>query len=476
MIEILNEDCMAVMARYPDKHFDLAIVDPEFGIGIGNSPRLVTDKGLKAKAWDDKPIDPHYFVELFRVAKNAIIWGGNYYALPANKHCVIWDKMQPEALSFGMFDYAWTSFDGANKMFRRSVQDEKGKIHPCLPAGEKVFFNDEWMKIEDVKLGDSNRYGKVANITKHYAEKLVEIRCGINKTIATWNHPFLIKRENKIYWLNADQIKESDIVLSMAFAYNTQKPIRDNGLKCVKNIKKQQMGIYDLEKTAMGGFVSNIVSFGKIITERFLLGCRYITKILTRQTTIFPICNLSHPLNINGCTLVADLSTENGRSLANNVENIRYVMRKIGIFLVDGLTGKYAKNASSKNHLKQERFLLQKVGSVKIINGKTIVYNISLDGIPAFDTTIGISHNTQKPVKLYEWLLTNYAKPGQRILDTHLGSGSSAIAAYNLGFDFVGMELDSDYYAAACKRFEQHKAQGSLFAPEQVIPKQDTLI
>jgi site-specific DNA-methyltransferase (adenine-specific) len=72
-------------------------------------------------------------------------------------------------------------------------------------------------------------------------------------------------------------------------------------------------------------------------------------------------------------------------------------------------------------------------------------------------------HVTQKPVALYEWLLTNYAKPGDRILDTHLGSGSSAIAAHNLGFDFVGMELDTDYYAAACKRFEQHKAQASLF-------------
>jgi len=78
----------------------------------------------------------------------------------------------------------------------------------------------------------------------------------------------------------------------------------------------------------------------------------------------------------------------------------------------------------------------------------------------------GRIHPTQKSVKLYEWLLTNYAKPGQRILDTHLGSGSSAIAAHNLGFDFVGMELDADYYAAACKRFEQHKAQGSLFVPD----------
>src|SRR3990167_8361385 len=75
-------------------------------------------------------------------------------------------------------------------------------------------------------------------------------------------------------------------------------------------------------------------------------------------------------------------------------------------------------------------------------------------------------HPTQKPVKLYEWLLQQYAQPGMKVLDTHLGSGSSAIAAHNLGFDFVGMELDADYYAAACKRFEQHKSQGSLFIPD----------
>jgi len=121
---------MDYMRDLPDKAFDLAIVDPEFGIGIGNSPRLVTDKGLKAKSWDDEPIDGSYFTELFRISKNAIIWGGNYYPLPANKHCVVWDKKQPETLSFGMFDYAWTSFDGANKMFRQSVQVEKNKIHP----------------------------------------------------------------------------------------------------------------------------------------------------------------------------------------------------------------------------------------------------------------------------------------------------------------------------------------------------------
>ena len=72
-------------------------------------------------------------------------------------------------------------------------------------------------------------------------------------------------------------------------------------------------------------------------------------------------------------------------------------------------------------------------------------------------------HPTQKPVKLYRWLLQNYAKKGDRILDTHLGSGSSAIAAYEEGFDFVGIEKDREYYDGAVKRFRNHIAQTSLF-------------
>jgi len=71
-------------------------------------------------------------------------------------------------------------------------------------------------------------------------------------------------------------------------------------------------------------------------------------------------------------------------------------------------------------------------------------------------------HPTQKPVKLYTWLLTNYAEPGQRILDTHLGSGSSAIAAHYFGADFVGCEIDEDYYRAACARFDAETAQQAL--------------
>ena len=73
-------------------------------------------------------------------------------------------------------------------------------------------------------------------------------------------------------------------------------------------------------------------------------------------------------------------------------------------------------------------------------------------------------HPCQKPVGLYDWVLHKYAEPGQKILDTHLGSGSSAIAAHYFGVDFVGIEIDAEYYDAACKRFEQETAQIDLFA------------
>jgi len=72
-------------------------------------------------------------------------------------------------------------------------------------------------------------------------------------------------------------------------------------------------------------------------------------------------------------------------------------------------------------------------------------------------------HPTQKPVALYEWLLMNYAKEGDKILDTHLGSGSIAIACHNLGYELTGCELDKDYYEAAMKRINEHKQQIRMF-------------
>ena len=91
-------------------------------------------------------------------------------------------------------------------------------------------------------------------------------------------------------------------------------------------------------------------------------------------------------------------------------------------------------------------------------NAKTFSYDPLCNG-----DYKGKIHPTQKPIKLYQWLLKNYAKPGDRILDTHLGSGSSAIAAHYAGHDFVGIELDADYYAAAVARFDRETRQECLF-------------
>ena len=126
-IEITNEDNMLLMARYPDNYFDLAIVDPPYGInlanmnmGIGNTKKASKAKNRKwkPKDWDNETPKDQYFIELQRVSKNQIIWGGNYFNLGICNKFIIWDKEVPEGLSFSDCEYAWTSFNGANKIFR----------------------------------------------------------------------------------------------------------------------------------------------------------------------------------------------------------------------------------------------------------------------------------------------------------------------------------------------------------------------
>ena len=219
-MEMTNEDNMELMARYEDNYFDLAIVDPPYGIGFGQFNRTNKDSnGNRYKAnkykqgdWDNAIPKDEYFIELKRVSKNQIIWGGNYFPILWNNACkafVFWDK-DPTTPNYSDGELAWTSFDKLAKRY-------------------------------------------------YYA----------------WNG------------------------------------------------------------------------------------------------------------------------------------------------LADGVKGRNKKQ-------------------------KTI-------------------HPTQKPVKLYEWILMNYAKEGDKILDTHLGSGSIAIACHNLGYDLTACELDTEYYEAAMKRIEQHKQQIRIF-------------
>jgi site-specific DNA-methyltransferase (adenine-specific) len=339
------------------------------------------------------------------------------------------------------------------------------KIHPCLPAGEKVFFNNGWKNIEDVKIGDSNSYGMVISTSRHYADKLIEITCGDDKTVSTWNHPFLIKRGNSIYWINAEQIKETDLVLKLVSLYNAEKPYTNNykGTSCKKNTRKHKKVISGLEKTMMEGLDLSTVSFGNSIMEKCLSVCRYITKILIKQTMTFPICNLLHPLNTSGITLVADLSMENGKSLVQNVWNSSQQLLNTGIIQTDGLQVGYVKNASLKKVLRQEKFFLQMVGSVKTIQERTMVYNLTIDGIPAFDTKIGVSHNTEKPVKLIGKLIEIFTDVGDVVIDPVAGSASTLIAANRLGRNAYGFEIKKDFFKLATDRINHELSQHKMF-------------
>lgn len=125
--KIYNCDCLEYMKSLPDKYFDLCIADPPFAIGISMNP---VRQAHKKKDWDSQLPSKEVFDEMFRVSKHAIIWGGNYFGLPPNKHFIIWDKQQPFDFSMAMCEYAWSNIDKPAKIFRYRVQKEKNKIHP----------------------------------------------------------------------------------------------------------------------------------------------------------------------------------------------------------------------------------------------------------------------------------------------------------------------------------------------------------
>lgn len=129
-VELLNIDCMEYMSTLPDKAFDLAIVDPPYGININNSGRL-GHYGGKGKKWDNHTPDDEYFKELDRVSNNQVIWGANYFKMTPTRCFLIWDKQQPKGVSFADSEYAWTSYDESARTFRMRPQcADPIRIHP----------------------------------------------------------------------------------------------------------------------------------------------------------------------------------------------------------------------------------------------------------------------------------------------------------------------------------------------------------
>ena len=151
LLTITNEDNMELMARYPDEYFDLAIVDPPYGINITNECMggRKTIKPDKNKNWDNKVPTKEYFDELFRVSKNQIIWGGNYFDLPISRYFAIWDKGETMyGRDFAEAEFAWVN-TGGTRIYKNSP-NQLLRIHPT----QKPVKLYEWLLMNYAKQGD----------------------------------------------------------------------------------------------------------------------------------------------------------------------------------------------------------------------------------------------------------------------------------------------------------------------------------
>lgn len=157
-ITITNEDCMDLLRRTPDNFYDLAIIDPPYGVeeitgkefshGRGKLKNRAFNRGNeKIKLWDKAP-SKEYFDELFRVSKNQIIWGGNYFDLPKYRCPIVWDKMQPFP-NFSSIELAWTSFNKPADIIKIDNR-YSGKIHPT----EKPVMLYKYLLSKYAKQGD----------------------------------------------------------------------------------------------------------------------------------------------------------------------------------------------------------------------------------------------------------------------------------------------------------------------------------
>ena len=185
--EVYLMDNIELMKHYPDKYFDLACIDPPYGIGHSllsgekrGSKFVRTERHVD---WDILPTD-NFWIELFRVSKNQIIWGGNYFLdnLPSTKGMIIWDKIQ--MFSGADFEFAWTSFETSAKAFRMSRVEAYGntnKIHPTQKPIELYDFCFNFAKLEEGSKVLDTHLGSGSSRISANKNKLHFVGCEINE-------------------------------------------------------------------------------------------------------------------------------------------------------------------------------------------------------------------------------------------------------------------------------------------------------
>ena len=176
MIDLILDDCMNVMSKYEDNHFDLAIVDPPYGIGYENGGQYFNK--MQGKNWDKSVPDKKYFNELFRVSKNQIIWGGNYFDLSPTRCVLAWTKTREiQNRTFSEWEMAWTSFQSVARYYNLKPFQRNGtRIHPTQKPIELYKwilhnYSNKGEKILDTHLGS----GSIAVACHYFGVDLVGV-------------------------------------------------------------------------------------------------------------------------------------------------------------------------------------------------------------------------------------------------------------------------------------------------------------
>ena len=191
---VRNEDCMIALKGFPDNHFDIAITDPPYGIdvanmrmgaGTGKRCSKIQNRKWRPKDWDKEVPGQEYFEQLFRVSKNQIIWGGNYFALPPTKYFAIWDKGEGMyGRSFSECEFAWVRSGGTRIAKISPVQRER--IHPTQKPVELYEYLIKWycqdaLSILDTHVGSGSLRIAAYKAGKNFTGFEIEARCSFQR-------------------------------------------------------------------------------------------------------------------------------------------------------------------------------------------------------------------------------------------------------------------------------------------------------
>ncbi len=375
-----------------------------------------------------------------------IIWAKNTFTLGRADY-----QRQYEPILYGWrdgTDHYWCGARDQGDVWQIK-KPQKNDLHPCLCPATEVLTENGWRVIESLVEGDcvlaaDGVFRPVEGVSSHFIEKCV-FRIAVsgveNSVDATDNHPFLVLRDGELAWIEASQLVVGDEICSPKKIMSETGTATDNEW--------------------------NTTSSGNEISEPSRMDIASTISTTTSKTITFQTYNLSPTLSTSGFTPVATFAMAFGGNHAALADHLNLLLQNTGTSAQkDGLMDGVADPATSE---KSYNFVLRSVSTLEKINYSGLVWNLSVKDSPTFETRIGMSHNTMKPVELVERAVRNSSKTRDIVLDPFGGSGSTLIACEKSGRRARLIELDPKYVDVMVSRWESFSGKQAFRQSDGVL-------